>query len=107
MRPVAERVAKRSGVGRECVEVLHLEGQVGQIRPDDHRTTSIEFANLEEFLAARSLQEDKLRATPAGAAADFLQSKDAGVKEKGLVEIGDPVAGVKEAFNHGIRIGAG
>jgi hypothetical protein len=61
------------------------------------------LADLDEFLAARSFEKNEFR-TPGGfVAADFLEPEHFGVEVHGAGQIGDTVAGVEEAGDHGQR----
>lgn len=64
----------------ECLEVVDLEGEVSEVRPDDYGAGGIELADFDEFLALGSLEEDELRAAGGGVAGDFGEAEYGGVK---------------------------
>src|SRR5215471_17445974 len=61
----------RSVLG-ELVQVVDLKCEVRKIGADDNRAASVEFADLNLFIAARWFQEDELRPASGGVATNLL-----------------------------------
>ena len=97
---IAQRKALRRGVAGEGVEIVHLEGEMREVRADDDRAARVELAKLDEFLAARRFQKNEPGAAGRSAAAHLFEAEHVAVEGHGPVEVGDAVAGVKEALNH-------
>jgi len=74
VRTVAERVAERGRVFGEGLEIIDLEGQMGKIRSDLDGPALIKFADFDQLLAARGLEENEMGAASAHAASDFLEA---------------------------------
>ena len=100
MRSIAERIPQRGGVLGEGIHILHFKSEVGEIGADEHGPAAVEFTNLDQFLAARSLEKNKLGSPPALAAAHLLQAEDLAVEVDRFVQIAHAIPSVKEFFNH-------
>jgi hypothetical protein len=77
---VGEGVALRRGVAGKGIDVIHLEREVGEVRPDDHGAARVVFADFDQFLALGRLEEDELGAAPGGEAVGLLEAEDLLVK---------------------------
>src|SRR5437879_3547661 len=88
--------AESREVFAEFFEVVHLEGQVRQVRLHLHRTARRETAQFNLFLALRRFEEDQFRAARGFVPAHFLQAQHVLVKLHGLLEIVHAVACVQQ-----------
>ena len=102
MRAVAEGVSLGGRLFGKGFEVGDFKGEMSQIGTDLHGAAGIILADLDLFVAFRSLEEDELGAAPALAAADFLKSEDIPVEGYGFFQIMNPVTGVKQFGDHAI-----
>src|SRR6195256_3184632 len=64
MRAVRERIALRGRFPRECIEIVHFEGQMRQVGANNDGAALIELADLNLLLALRRFEEDRSRAAP-------------------------------------------
>ena len=103
MRSIAERIPQSGGVLGEGIHILHFKSEVGEIGTDEHGPAAIEFTDLDQLLAARSLEKNKLGSPPALAAAHLLQAEDLAVEVDRFVQIAHAIPSVKEFFNHFIK----
>ena len=100
MRTVAQGISLRRSLRGEFLDIIDLEGEVGQIRTHDHRAAFIELAQLDFLVALGGLEEDELRAASAGAPAGFLEAEHVLVETHGFVQILHAIAGVKQFLDH-------
>lgn len=100
MRAVAERVAEGGGVFGECLQIVDFKGEVREIGSDLDGTALVKFANFDERLAVRGLEENEVRSSTADAATDFLESDDICVEGNRAFEVRDSIARVEELRNH-------
>ena len=71
-----------------------------QIRAYNYRAAAVILTDFDVLLAARGFKEDQFR-TPRGfVSADFFEPEHFGVEVHGPGQIGDSVAGMKEAGDH-------
>ena len=52
MRPIGERIAFGRRLLGEFLDVIDLEGEMGQVRSDDNWAAFVKFAELDFFIAA-------------------------------------------------------
>jgi hypothetical protein len=100
MRSVGKWIAFRCRFARELIQIVDFESQVREVRPDDNRTTGVEFAKLDLFFALLCLQKDELRTATGRVPADFFQSEDILVKGYGFFQISDTISSVEKFFYH-------
>ena len=62
------------------VEIVHLEGEMRQIRTDLHRAALIELADLDHLLAARRFEENQFRTARRSVPLHFLETEHILVK---------------------------
>ena len=94
MRSVGKRITLGRRFPRELFEIIHLEGEMGHVRPDDYGSALIELAELDFFIAFRRSQKNKLRTAARGVAASLLQSEDVLVKCDRFFQIGHAITSV-------------
>jgi hypothetical protein len=89
-------------MGGKQVQILHLEGEMRQVRPDYYRPGGWVTADFDEFLALWRLEKHQL-GTPGGAVSgDLLEAKDPPVKIDGALKVFNAVTGVEESGDHGL-----
>ena len=94
VRSVGKRITLGRRFPRELFEIIHLEGEMSQVRPDDYGSALIELAELDFFIAFRRSQKNKLRTAARGVAASLLQSEDVLVKCDRFFQIGHAITSV-------------
>lgn len=87
---------------RKGVHIFHLKSEVGQIRSDDDRTAFVILANFDLLLAAGSFEKHQLRTTATRETPGLLEAQHVLVEIDCLLEIGHPIAGMKEFLDHGV-----
>src|ERR1041384_98228 len=70
--PVGKGITFGRCFGRELLQVVDFEGEMSQIRSNDHGAALVEFAQLNFFVAVRRLEKDKLRTAAGGVAPNLL-----------------------------------
>ena len=65
---------------RESLDVVHLESEMRQVRPDLHRTALIKFAELDFLFAPGRFQKNQLRAAAGSMPAHLFEAEDIAVK---------------------------
>src|SRR5262249_39335144 len=83
----------------EFLQAFDLEGEVSQVGLDLHRAARWIEAQFDQFLAAGRFQEDQLRAARRFMAAHLFQAKHVLVELHRLLEVVEPITGVKELAN--------
>jgi hypothetical protein len=100
MRSVRKGVTLCGGLPRELFDIVDLESQVGEIWADDNRTTLIEFADFDFFLAAGRLEENQLRTATRGMAPCFAQAENIPVEGNRFFKVSHPIPGVEKLLYH-------
>ena len=100
MGAVAEGVTKSGRVRGEGLDVIDLESEVGEIGADLDGAALVKLANLDQLLAAGSLEENQLGTASAGQAADLLKAEHVFVEVDGFLKIGHAITRVEEFFDH-------
>src|SRR5215210_4387820 len=89
------------GVFRELVNIRNLKREMRQIPPDLHRTAFVEFANLDQLLAIRSLEENQLRTAFRSLPSHLFQPQHIAIKGDGFFEIADSISRVQNPGDDG------
>ena len=100
MRPVGERITLFRRLARERLDVVDLEGEMGQIRAHDHGTALVEFADLDFFVAPGRFEENQLRTATRRMPPRFLESQNVPVKRDRFFQVRDAIPRVEKLFDH-------
>ena len=101
MRTIRERITFGCRFTRERFKVVHLESEMGQVRPHHYGAALVELADLDFLIAAGRLQENQLRSAPGSVPARFLEPEDVPIKRDRFFQIGYAIPGVEELLDHG------
>ena len=84
----------------ECLKIIDLECEMGDIRAHIHRAAAIELTNFDLFFALRGFEEDEFGAAGGFRTMDLFETKYVFIERNSFIQIGYSIPGVKEFLNH-------
>jgi len=84
----------------ECLKIVDLECEMGDIRAHFNRTAGIKLTDLDLFLAARGFEENEFGASWGFRTMDLFETEYVLIERNSFIQVGYSIAGMKEFLNH-------
>ena len=85
---------------RECLEIVDLECEMGDIGSHVNWPAAVELTNLNLFLAVWGFEEDEFGASWGLRTMDLFETKYVLIERNSFIQVGYSIPGMKEFLNH-------
>ena len=85
---------------RECLKIIDLEREMGNIRANVDRAAAIELTYFDLFVAPRGFEENEFGASGGFRTMDLFETKYVLIERDSFIQVGYSIPGMKEFLNH-------
>jgi LysM repeat protein len=101
-RTIGKRKSLSCSMECKLFQIIHLEGEVCQVRSNHNRPRRGVTTNFNQLLAFRRFEKHQLGTPRRTVSGDFFEAEHPGVKGNGALKVFNPVTGMEEFGDHGL-----